>query len=104
MNGEIYRIRVGRFECAIVNDGTFTYKEPGKVFFENVPHEQLAAALKAQGIDLDTWTEYVSPYPSLVIDTGAHLILVDTGMGDRVPTTGRLAANLQAAGFKLGGL
>ena len=101
MNAEIYRFAVGNFACAIVNDGTFTYAEPGKVFFENAPQEHLAAALAAHGIDLSTWTAYVSPYPSLVVDTGEHLILVDTGMGNRVPTTGKLSANLQAAGYRL---
>jgi glyoxylase-like metal-dependent hydrolase (beta-lactamase superfamily II) len=101
MNTEIYRFQVGKFKCAIVNDGTNVYKEPGKVFFENAPQKELAAALEAHGIDLSTWTEYVSPYPSVVIDTGEHLVLVDTGMGNRVPTTGKLAGNLPAAGYRL---
>lgn len=101
MNTEVYRFQVGKFKCAIVNDGTFVYKEPGKVFFQNAPQQELVAALAAYGIDLSAWTEYVSPYPSLVVDTGEHLVLVDTGMGPRVPTTGKLAANLQAAGYSL---
>ena len=37
MNAEIYRFSVGKFACTIVNDGTYTYAEPGKVFFENAP-------------------------------------------------------------------
>jgi glyoxylase-like metal-dependent hydrolase (beta-lactamase superfamily II) len=61
----------------------------------------LAAALKGHDIDLDTWQTWVMPYPSLVIRTGDHLVLVDTGMGDRVPSTGQLATNLQRAGFRL---
>ena len=100
MNETIFRFKVGQFACAIVNDGTFAYKEPDKVFFENAPRDLLAVALKAHGIDLNTWVEYVSPYPSLVVDTGQHLILIDTGMGNRVPTTGKLAANLQIAGYR----
>lgn len=101
MISDLYRFKVGKFDCAIVNDGTYTYSWPGPLFFENAPGAELAAALKAHGTDLDTWAEYVSPYPSLVVNTGDHLVLVDTGMGPRVPTTGRLAATLQAAGYRL---
>ena len=101
MNTDIYRFSVGKFECAIVNDGIFTYAEPGKVFFENAPQDELATALEVHGIDLSVWTEYVSPYPSLVVDTGDHLVLVDTGMGNRAPTTGKLPANLEMAGYRL---
>lgn len=100
MNTEHYRFTVGNLQCTIVNDGTYTYKEPGKIFFENAPQDLLSAALHAHGIDLSTWTEYVSPYPSLVVRTHDHLILVDTGMGNRVPTTGKLTANLALAGYQ----
>lgn len=100
MSEDIYRFKVGKFDCAIVNDGFYTYPEPAKVLFENVPSDELASALNKHDIELDSWQEYVSPYPSLVIDTGRHLVLVDTGMGDRVPSTGKLLDNLQAAGFR----
>jgi glyoxylase-like metal-dependent hydrolase (beta-lactamase superfamily II) len=102
MQGEVFHFTLGSFDCAIVNDGTYTYHEPGKVLFENAPREELAARLKGHGVDLDTWSSYVSPYPSLVVNTGRHLVLVDTGMGPRVPTTGRLLDNLQNAGFQPG--
>ena len=64
-----------------------------------MPHDRLAAALAEHDIDLETWDVYVSPYPSLVIETGEHRVLVDTGMGSLVPTTGKLRENLGAAGF-----
>jgi glyoxylase-like metal-dependent hydrolase (beta-lactamase superfamily II) len=99
VNTDIYRFEVGKFDCAIVNDGFYAYPHPGETFFENAPHDELAAALKRHGIDLDTWTEYVSPYPSLVVNTGLRLVLVDTGMGPRVPTTGKLHDNLRSTGF-----
>lgn len=99
MSQEIFRFSVGSFDCLIVNDGTYTYHQPGQFMFENAPRQQLATALLAQGIDLDTWEAYVSPYPSLVVNTGEHLVLVDTGMGPLVPTTGKLLANLRAAGL-----
>jgi hypothetical protein len=99
-NADIYRFTLGEFDCTIVNDGTHNYPLPGQLFFENAPRERLAAALAAHGIDLDTWETYVRPYPSLVVQTGDYLVLVDTGMGTGVPTTGKLMANLQAAGFQ----
>lgn len=97
---DIYHFKVGTFDCAVVNDGTYAYPQPGKLFFENAPHDQLAAALESYGLDLDTWETYVSCYPSLVVNTGDHLVLVDTGMGSLAPTTGKLVANLHAAGFR----
>ncbi len=99
MDASIYRFKLGKFDCTVVNDGTYSYPQPGKLFFENVPPDRLAAALAEHDIDLDTWDVYVSPYPSLVIETGEHRVLVDTGMGSLVPTTGKLRANLAAAGF-----
>jgi glyoxylase-like metal-dependent hydrolase (beta-lactamase superfamily II) len=102
MNSDVFRFKLGNFDCAIVNDGTYTYQEPGAGLFENAPREELAATLKGMGIDLDRWRAYVSPYPSLVVNTGEHLVLVDTGMGPHMPTTGKLLENLQAAGFQPG--
>lgn len=99
MHANIYPFKVGKFDCVIVNDGTYSYPQPGTLFFEDVPHDRLAAALAEHNIDLDTWDVYVSPYPSLIIDTGEHRVLVDTGMGPMVPTTGNLKQNLKAAGF-----
>jgi glyoxylase-like metal-dependent hydrolase (beta-lactamase superfamily II) len=101
MNTDIYRFTVGKFDCAIVNDGFYTYHEPAGILFENAPRSAIGIALKAHGTDLDSWTEWVSAYPSLVINTGTHLVLVDTGMGPRVPTTGELHNNLRSAGFAL---
>ena len=94
-------LAVGEFDCTIVNDGAYAYLQPGQFFFENVPHDLLAAALASHGIDLDKWETYVCFYPSLVVQTPDNLILVDTGMGSLAPTTGRLATNLQTAGLHL---
>ena len=100
MDANIYHFKVGEFDCTIVNDGTYSYPQPGKLLFDDVPLDRLAAALERYDIDLDAWDVYVSPYPSLVIDTGEQRVLVDTGMGPLVPTTGNLRRNLMAAGFR----
>ena len=51
-------------------------------------------------IDATAWQQYVSPYPSLVIDTGRERVLVDTGAGNLAPTTGQLLPDLRAAGIE----
>jgi len=99
MNNKSYRFKVGVFECIVVSDGTFAYPHPAQIFFANAPQERLEQVLREHSLDPEQWEEYVSPYPSLVIDTGQHRVLVDTGAGGMAPTTGKLIPNLQAEGI-----
>jgi glyoxylase-like metal-dependent hydrolase (beta-lactamase superfamily II) len=99
MSTTSYRFTVGTFECTIVNDGNHTYTDPARRWFVNAPQEQLERVLRDYGLDPEQWTEYASPYPSLVIDTGEHRALVDTGAGNLMPTTGKLIPGLQAEGI-----
>ena len=55
--------------------------------------------LKDHNLDISKWKEYVSPYPSVLIDTDQHRVLVDTGEGNLEPTTGKLIPNLRAEGI-----
>src|SRR4029453_890246 len=96
MNANIYRFRIGTFECAIVNDGTFAYPHPAQLFFDDVPKERLTQALQEYKIDPADWETYPSPYPSLLVKTDDQLILVDTGAGGLAPTTGQLLPNLRS--------
>ena len=100
MNTTIHRFHVGKFACTIVPDGSFAYEHPAAVFFANAPADTLDAALHAHRIDATAWQQYVSPYPSLVIDTGRERVLVDTGAGKLAPTTGQLQRNLPGAGIE----
>ncbi|MCK4964581.1 MAG: MBL fold metallo-hydrolase [Dehalococcoidia bacterium] len=43
--------------------------------------------------------EWISPYICLVVDTGKHLVLVDTGADGLGPDTGKLLQHLQAGGI-----
>jgi glyoxylase-like metal-dependent hydrolase (beta-lactamase superfamily II) len=72
------------------------------MFFANAPRDCLEQVLREHDLDVEQWEVYVSPYPSLVIDTGEHRVLVDTGAGAIVPTTGNLIPNLQAEGIAPG--
>jgi len=84
MGNGIFHFHLGSFECIVVSDSTFAYPHPALIFFVNAPRK------------LASWEQYVSPYPSLVINTWEHRVLVDTGAGSVAPTTGKLIPNLQA--------
>jgi glyoxylase-like metal-dependent hydrolase (beta-lactamase superfamily II) len=95
----IYRFQVGSFPCTLVLDGHFAYPHPRPTFLANLPEAEQEAAIRAYGLDPTTWHEYLSPYPSLVVDTGRHRVLVDTGAGSLGPLTGQLQPNLLSAGI-----
>jgi len=95
----IHRFTVGTFDCLVVQDGTFAYPHPARTFFTSAPADDRERALRDHDIDPVDWEEYVSPYPSLVIETGDHTVLIDTGAGDLAPTTGNLLSNLDEAGI-----
>jgi glyoxylase-like metal-dependent hydrolase (beta-lactamase superfamily II) len=98
MNDTRYRFAIGTFACMVANDGTMVYHDPALALFANAPRERLAQLLHAHGIDLGQWSELLSPYSALLIQTGKHLVLVDTGAGNLGPTTGKLPHNLRTAG------
>jgi glyoxylase-like metal-dependent hydrolase (beta-lactamase superfamily II) len=79
-------IRIGAVTCRILSDGGFQYL-PGWVFSEPEP-----GALPPEGMFV--------PYTCLLIDTGQHKVLVDTGAGNFAPTTGRMPAALEASGLR----
>ncbi len=104
MNSEIHRFKVGSFECIAVSDGTYTYAPPifpipGTFLFANAQREHLEQVLREHNLDLEQWTEWISPYICLVVDTGKHRVLVDTGADGLDPSTGRLLQNLQGEGI-----
>ncbi len=99
MSDNSYRFKLGAFECIVVSDGSFAYPHPAQLFFANAQKEELEQVLREHNCDPTQWEEYISPYPSLLINTGEHRVLVDTGAGDLAPTTGKLIPNLQAEGI-----
>jgi len=101
MSTESYHFKVGKFECIAVSDGTLTYSDPGPLHFANAPSDRLALALLAHNIQIEQWNEWISPLPCLVIQTGEHCVLVDTGLGkeDRAPNAGKLLQNLESEGI-----
>jgi len=103
MRNEVYHVAVGAFGCTAVCDGTLTYgapmfSTPAQLLFANAPADRLERALREHGIEPAQWAEWVSPYICLLVDTGAHRVLIDTGAGALGPDTGRLVDNLRKAG------
>jgi glyoxylase-like metal-dependent hydrolase (beta-lactamase superfamily II) len=94
---EVYPFRLGAFACWSVSDGGHTYSLDS--VFANVPAEEAAQALHRLGQPADSIT---TPYTHLVVDTGKHRVLADMGAGAFFDTTGRLPANLRAAGIDPG--
>lgn len=102
MSAETFRFNLGAIECIVVSDGYFAYPEPHRTLFANPRRECLDLALREHGIEPQQWQQYVSPYSCVVVNTGRNLVLVDTGAGDREPTTGKLLEGLQAEGIRPG--
>jgi len=104
MSTETFRFEIGKLEFTAVSDGTLTYAPPtfpppATLLFANAPTEPLEQALVEHHLQPEKWLEWTSPYICLVVNTGDHLVLVDTGAGGLAPTTGRLLQNLKAEGI-----
>ncbi len=104
MSTEIYHFMVGTFNCIAVSDGTYKYAPPifpppTTFLFLNAPKERLEHALNQHNLQSEQWLEWVSPYICMVVNTGQHRVLVDTGADGLAPSTGRLFQNLQAEGI-----
>jgi glyoxylase-like metal-dependent hydrolase (beta-lactamase superfamily II) len=93
-----YRYRVGEFEITQINDGQLTFPLSDG-FVTNVSKDEAIAA--AEAAYMTPKGSITIPFNPMVINTGSKIILIDTGYGAEIsPTTGHLARNLAAAGFK----
>lgn len=94
-----YRFKLGAFEGTVVSDGPLILGEPQPNMYVGLSKEAFTKALADNFLP----TENVAfEQNALVINTGSHLVLFDTGMGEAKlfgTTTGRLIANLKAAGI-----
>src|SRR6516165_5004490 len=91
-----YRCKVGEFEVTVVNDGARAIPLPAQ-FVRNVGNEQVLAAAEAAYMPKGS---IIAPFNPVVVNTGAKLVLIDTGYGPGLgPTVGLLPSTLAAAGF-----
>jgi len=95
----VYRFKVGAIEATVVSDGPLPMGEPKADVFVGLSKEDLTKALTDNFLPTDN---VVLEQNVLVLNTGDKVVLFDTGMGtDKMlgPNTGRLPANLKAAGI-----
>lgn len=90
-----HRFQVGSMCCTVLSDGYFSYPTPW--FFPNADPGLLARALESRRLPVET---VLSPYTCLLIETGRHVVLVDTGGGEYSRTTGAVLARLEMAGVR----
>ena len=89
------RVQVGSICCTVLSDGYVTY--PTSWFFPNADPDRLYQAFESRRQPHET---ILSPYTCLLIETGRHVVLVDTGAGESSGTTGAILARLEVAGIR----
>jgi glyoxylase-like metal-dependent hydrolase (beta-lactamase superfamily II) len=90
-----YRMKLGDFEITVVSDGARAIPLPA-AFVRNVGNEQVLAAAEAAYMPKGS---VVAPFNPVLVNTGAKLVLIDTGYGPGLaPTVGLLPSTLAAAG------
>src|ERR1051326_1647212 len=90
-----HHFQVGSIRCTVLSDGYYTY--PTSWFFPNADPGILRQGLLDRRLPPDG---VLSPYTCLLIETGRHVILVDTGAGEYSSTTGAIRARLEVAGIR----
>lgn len=96
MTGAAHPFSLGGFSCHAVSDGAFAGPGIESLLFAQSPQEVVDEVL---GTRFDP-AQAVAQKTSIVIDTGADLVLIDTGSGEAAgPNAGLLVENLQGAGI-----
>jgi glyoxylase-like metal-dependent hydrolase (beta-lactamase superfamily II) len=90
-----HRFQIGSINCTVLSDGYYSY--PVSWFFPNADPDELQEALQSRRQPQES---VLSPYTCLLIETGRHVLLVDTGAGEYSRTTGAIQARLEVAGIR----
>ena len=94
-----YRFKVGAFEATVISDGPLALGAPSDGVFSGVSKADMTKLLADNFLPTDN---VEMEQNTLLINTGNQLVLFDTGDGGSKmfgPKTGRLLANLKAAGI-----
>lgn len=90
-----HRFKVGAAEITVLSDGRFSL--PKSFVLPDRTDAELAALFEKASAKLDL----VAETNVTIVKIGSHVVLIDTGAGpDFMPTLGKLADNLEAAGIK----
>lgn len=91
----VTRARLGAMQLTTLSDG-FAVRNVDAAFVRNAPLAAVQAALAEAGLPTD---KLEVPFVPLLLDAGKNRVLFDAGNGEfGAPTSGKLLANLAAAG------
>ena len=101
----MHRLNLGDFELTIFSDGT--YPLDGGAFFGVVPKVMWSRKVAGAALDVDNRNYVTAGLNSLLIRTGQHTVLVETGIGNKLSERmikfygqpAQLLENLAAAGI-----
>jgi glyoxylase-like metal-dependent hydrolase (beta-lactamase superfamily II) len=86
---------IGSMRCTVLSDGYYAY--PVEWFFPNADPKLLADALDRRRLPHHS---VLSPYTCLLIETGRHVALIDTGAGPGGRSSGAILGRLEMAGIR----
>ena len=89
-----FRLQLGKFEVTALNDGIFEL--PMDKLLRDTTPQAVEQALQHDFLGLPVTTSV----NGFLVNTGAKLVLIDTGTGAPGPAVGRLVANLEASGYR----
>ncbi len=96
MANNTHTVKIGRFECTVIADGTHINPRDG--IFSNAPSNEVEELMQKYGLKDGGIT---TPSSCLFIRDGEHSYLIDTGWGPGVEVNaGKALQNLEAAGIK----
>src|ERR1022692_1323256 len=90
-----HRFEIGTIGCTVLSDGYAAYPTPW--FFPDADPAPLNRPLESLRAPQDT---VLCPYTCLLVETGRHVMLVDTGLGEQSRTSGAILARLEMAGIR----
>src|SRR5918994_3639260 len=95
-----YRFNLGDFEVTTISDGAVQVDGPHPIFGENVSAAEVEELAAQNFLPPD---QMVISFTPVLVNTGAELVLYDTGNGAGPrPDAGRLAGLLASAGVQPG--
>jgi glyoxylase-like metal-dependent hydrolase (beta-lactamase superfamily II) len=94
-----HRFRLGTFEVTTVLDGLRAAEGPHPIFGADQPAEEVAKLMEVNLLPSD---RFVNGFTPVLVNTGTDLVLFDTGfgVGGRENGLGRLAARMEASGYR----
>lgn len=95
-----HRFKLGEFEVTVISDGPLVLGPPSGDVFKGLSKEDMTALLSRNFLP----TQNVEMEQNVVVvNTGSHVVIFDTGTGPTMkafgPYAGRLLGNLKAAGI-----